>query len=188
MTRREVRPLPQLRNPALRCRPGGNTCRALAALVGGKVSAYTRRLTSAVAAASCMLARVTTSKHSRPLLQQHRGPGYPSRWQLARDVSIFQLKLFLDGLKDIALAPLSLIAALLGIIGMSRQSRRALYLVMRMGKGFDDWVDLYGQLDPDRQLGEGGRAGKLDHYVDLAEKAVIDARARSKASAEGEKQ
>jgi hypothetical protein len=129
-----------------------------------------------------MLARMT-SKLSPPLQQQHRGPGYPSRWQIARDVSLFQLKLFLDGLKDVVLVPLSLIAALWGIVGMSRQSRRALYAVMRMGKGFDDWVDLYGQAGPDKQLGEGGRAGKLDHYVDLAEKAVIDARARGKTNA-----
>jgi hypothetical protein len=129
-----------------------------------------------------MLARMTTSKR-KPLQQQQREPGYPSRWQIARDVSMFQLKLFLDGLKDILLAPLSLIAALWGIIGMSRQSRRALYTVMRMGKGFDDWVDLYGRAGPDKRLGEGGRAGKLDHYVDLAEKAVIDARARGRASA-----
>jgi hypothetical protein len=132
---------------------------------------------------------MTTSKLSKHLQQQPGGPGYPSRWQLARDVSLFQLKLFLDGLKDLVLVPLSLIAALLGILGMSRQSRRALYTVMRMGQGFDDWVDLYGQANPDKQLEAGGRAGKLDHYVDLAEKAVIDAHARSKASADrmGEK-
>lgn len=129
-----------------------------------------------------MLARMTTSKLSKPQ-PQHQGSGYPSRWQIARDVSMFQLKLFIDGLKDIVLVPLSLIAALWGIVGMSRRSRRTLYAVMRMGKGFDDWVDLYGRAGPDRRLGEGGRAGKLDHYVDLAEKAVIDARARGRASA-----
>lgn len=128
-----------------------------------------------------MLARMT-SKLSKPGQQQHRG-GYPSRWQIARDVSMFQLKLFLDGLKDIVLVPLSLIAALWGIIGISRRSRRSLYSVMRMGKGFDDWVDLYGRAGPDRQLKEGARAGKLDHYVDLAEKVVTDARARGRTSA-----
>lgn len=135
-----------------------------------------------------MLARMTTSTPAKRKQQQDRGSGYPSRWQIARDVTIFQLKLFLDGLKDVVLVPLSLIAALWGILGMSRQSRRALYDVMRMGEGYDDWVDLYGQAAPYRRLGTGGRAGKLDHYVDLAEKVVIGARERagSKAGRPGE--
>jgi hypothetical protein len=134
------------------------------------------------AAASCMLARMPSNKLTKPL-QQHREPGHPSRWQIVRDVSMFQLKLFLDGLKDVLLMPLSLIAALWGVVGMSRQSRRALYTVMRLGKGYDDWVDLYGRADPDKRLGKGSRAGKLDDYVDLAEKVMLDARGRGKTSA-----
>lgn len=130
-----------------------------------------------------MLAGMARNKVTKTLQQRQRQPEYPSRWQIVRDVSMFQLKLFLDGLKDVVLSPLSLVAALLGILGMSRHSRRALYTVMRMGRRYDDWVDLYGRADPDKRLGTGERAGKLDDYVDLAEKVVNDVRARGRATA-----
>jgi len=71
-------------------------------------------------------------------------PERPSNGVLIRDLMIFQAKLWGDGLKDIVLAPLSLIAAALDLIlGPGRKGFR-LYGVLRMGERFDLWLNLFG--------------------------------------------
>jgi hypothetical protein len=56
-------------------------------------------------------------------------PDEPSRSEVVRDVMIFQAKLWLEGVKDVALVPLSFGAAALDFIFWSS----TLYAVMRLG-------------------------------------------------------
>lgn len=68
-------------------------------------------------------------------------PAAPSRRVLLRDLFLFQIKLWLDGLKDVVLSPLSFAAAAFGVVFR----RPALfYKVMRTGEEFDAWLNLYG--------------------------------------------
>lgn len=67
------------------------------------------------------------------------------RWRLFRDLAVFQGKLLLDGIKDLVLGPVSLIAAGLGLVFNRDDPGRSFYQVMRMGRGFDRWVDLFGE-------------------------------------------
>jgi len=61
-----------------------------------------------------------------------------------RDLLILQLKLFLDGAKDLVLAPLSVVAFLWDIIPRSGKSTgRTFYRVLRAGEKFDLWLNLY---------------------------------------------
>jgi hypothetical protein len=61
-----------------------------------------------------------------------------------RDLLIFQLKLWMDGLKDLILSPLSIGAAVLDLLlGPSRKGER-LYRVLRLGEKYDLWLNLYG--------------------------------------------
>lgn len=66
------------------------------------------------------------------------------RWRLARDVAVFQGKLFVDGLKDLVLAPVSLVAALVGLLLHRDRPGGLFYAVLRAGHGFDRWVNLFG--------------------------------------------
>lgn len=66
------------------------------------------------------------------------------RWRLVRDLAVFQAKLIVDGLKDLVLSPVSLVAALLGLLLDRRDPGRSFYMVLRWGHGFDRWVNLFG--------------------------------------------
>lgn len=74
---------------------------------------------------------------------------------LIRDLLILQLKLWLDGVKDIVLSPLSIGAAVLDILsGPSRDGHR-LYRVLRWGERFDLWLNLYDATGRAESSGEG---------------------------------
>lgn len=68
----------------------------------------------------------------------------PSRRRILRDLLVFQVKLWLEGLKDIVLVPLSLGAAVIDVIFHRKSGRGALYGVMDLGDRFEEWIDLYG--------------------------------------------
>lgn len=74
--------------------------------------------------------------------------GLPARVDMRkimfRDLLIFQLKLLLDGVKDIFLAPLSIVAFLWDLIpSRRRRDGRTFYAVIRAGEKFDTWLSLY---------------------------------------------
>ena len=73
----------------------------------------------------------------------------PPRTKVVRDVLLFQVKLWLEGFRDIALVPLSLGAALVDLVFRKRSGQGALYAMMRLGDRFERWVHLYAALDPD---------------------------------------
>jgi hypothetical protein len=81
-------------------------------------------------------------------------PELPKR-VLIRDLLIFQLKLWMDGLKDLLLAPLSVGAGVLDIIwGPNKQGYR-LYSVLRFGEKYDLWLNLFGAAREAERSGEG---------------------------------
>ncbi|HEX2187982.1 MAG TPA: hypothetical protein VHG51_03740 [Longimicrobiaceae bacterium] len=67
-------------------------------------------------------------------------PPVPSRGALLRDVLIFQVKLGLDGLKDLVLSPASIAAAVVDFVFRTR----LFYVVLRVGERFDLWLNLFG--------------------------------------------
>jgi len=70
-------------------------------------------------------------------------PEYASRWKLARDLGVFELKLAVDGIKDLIMAPLAL-AAFVADMVMPRESRGVfLRAALRIGERFESWLNLY---------------------------------------------
>jgi hypothetical protein len=63
---------------------------------------------------------------------------------LVRDLIIFQIKLMLDGAKDLVLAPLSIGAAGLDIVFPGERRGHRFYRVMLWGEKFDRWLNLFG--------------------------------------------
>jgi len=74
----------------------------------------------------------------------------PTRGKVCREFALFQVKLIVDGLKDLLLSPLSMIVLVVGLIapGRARSMWRALYA---MGRGLDDWINLFP--DPESSAG-----------------------------------
>ena len=68
----------------------------------------------------------------------------PGRWPMLRDLLVFQGKLALDALRDLALSPISLTAGLLGIIRNTDEPGRYYYSLMKLGKRSDQWINLFG--------------------------------------------
>ncbi len=67
------------------------------------------------------------------------------RGQLLRDVAVFQLKLFVDGLRDLMLVPVSLIAALIDVLTAGRKQH--FYEVVRFGRRTEHWIRLFSAAD-----------------------------------------
>ena len=68
-----------------------------------------------------------------------------SRWVLLRDLGVLQLKLLVDGLRDLILLPLSLLAGILSIV-TAKDGKLGLqfYQLLAWGKQSESWINLFG--------------------------------------------
>ena len=64
-----------------------------------------------------------------------------------RDFLIFQLKLLLDGMKDVVLFQLSIVAMVVDLFRGGGPKPRYFYGVLRMSERFDLWLNLNGAMD-----------------------------------------
>jgi len=62
---------------------------------------------------------------------------------LLRAVATLQFKLLLDTLRDLALSPLALVAALVDLFLLKRQAPRYFRAVLRLGARSDRWIDVW---------------------------------------------
>jgi len=67
-----------------------------------------------------------------------------SRLQLIWDVLVFQLKLTVDGLRDLVLVPISLFAALAGLLLGGSQPAQYFHRVLQFGRRTEFWINLFG--------------------------------------------
>lgn len=105
----------------------------------------------------------------------------PTRGVLVRDLFLFQIKLFLDSFKDLALLQASFWAALVDLAFIRHTRGRCFYAVLRMSERVDLWLNLYGAsqgagrdrdgLFGTSQAGEDTFLGKLEELVRQREAA-----------------
>jgi len=88
-----------------------------------------------------------------------------SRLQMLTDVLLFQFKLVIDGLRDLLLSPLSIVAAVAGLIAGGEHPDRYFRKVIRFGRRTEVWINLFG---------EHGGPGTADHLVDPLRARVMD--------------
>ena len=67
-----------------------------------------------------------------------------TRWVTTRDFLIFQLKLVLDGTKDVVVFWLALGAYVIDLIRGRGRKHRLFYTVLRLSERFDLWLNLHG--------------------------------------------
>jgi hypothetical protein len=75
-------------------------------------------------------------------------PKEPSeRWQFLRDVMVFELKMLLDNLRDFALMPLSLAAALCDLMTKGEREGTLFYKVLEWGAHSEEVIDVYSAIE-----------------------------------------
>jgi hypothetical protein len=87
-----------------------------------------------------------------------RQPDRPSRTVIFRDLLIFQVKLWLDGLKDVVLSPLSVIGFGIDVLFGRAMKGSVFYKVLKLGERYDLWLNLFGAAEK----AEERRGGFLD--------------------------
>lgn len=72
-------------------------------------------------------------------------PPETQRWTLIRDIGVLQVKLVVDGLRDIILVPASLVAGIISIAS-SKDGKLGLqfYHLLAWGKQTEVWINLFG--------------------------------------------
>jgi hypothetical protein len=99
-----------------------------------------------------------------------------TRWVILRDLVIFQIKLVMDGAKDIILSPLAIGAAVIDVFWPGARPGRRFYAVMRIGEGYDRWLSLFAAAHKADALEDGlfgaSRAGN-DSLLGRLEEIVI---------------
>jgi hypothetical protein len=102
-----------------------------------------------------------------------------TRSGLVRRVIVFQLKLMVDGLRDVVLVPMALLAGLVGLLRGGEDPQREFRLVIGLGLRSERWIDLFGQHEED-VAGDGGGSGSMDTVV-----ATIEQRLKNRYSGAG---
>ncbi len=102
----------------------------------------------------------------------------PDHWTLVRDAAVLQVKLIVDGLRDLVLVPASLIAAIASLLS-SKDGKPGpqFYRLVGFGKRTERWIDLFAA---SRNSPEGVAEGEMindkniDDLVGRMESFVID--------------
>ena len=76
------------------------------------------------------------------------------RWRLMRDVLVFQAKLLVDGLRDLILSPVSLVAGLVGLIADRDDPARHFRKVLEFGANSEVWINLFNRHGRKNQPGD----------------------------------
>ena len=119
-----------------------------------------------------------------------RSPG-PDRWTLVRDAAVLQVKLVVDGLRDLVLVPASLVAALISLIhGDAGRPGPQFYRLLAMGKRSERVIDLFGAYrNAPPEVEDEGPAGdvNIDDLVARVESFVVDEYRRGGVTAQAKK-
>jgi hypothetical protein len=71
-----------------------------------------------------------------------------TRWRLAHDVVVFQIKLGMEAVLDVTLIPVSLAAAVLDLALGNWRKPRFFHAVLRFGERCEHRIDLWGAATP----------------------------------------
>ena len=70
-----------------------------------------------------------------------------ARWKFMRDVIVFQLKMFLDNVRDFALMPVSLGAALIDLVYRGEREGALFYKVLKWGAHSEKVINVYSAIE-----------------------------------------
>lgn len=88
-----------------------------------------------------------------------------ARSEVIRDTLVIQLKLIVDGLRDLMLMPLVVFATISGLIMHSKQPGRYLYRLLSYGKASENWIGLFDEAEKDNMEPLELKENSLDELV-----------------------
>jgi hypothetical protein len=104
-------------------------------------------------------------------------PAGHDRRTLLRDIVVFQLKLIVDGVRDLLLVPVSLVAGVFSLLRGGSRPGPEFYDLLRMGQRSERWINLFGAADG-TPAGDEDRSspvvGDIDDLVRRMETFVVD--------------
>jgi len=103
------------------------------------------------------------------------------RAKLIREAAVLQLKLLADGIRDAILIPLSLLAALIGLVEGGSDCDEKFRRVVRLGRRSERWINLFGQQPPP---GMSHPAGSMDSILNQVESVVLEQYRKGRSTAE----
>jgi len=103
------------------------------------------------------------------------------RFTLIRETATLQLKLIADGFRDAVLIPVSLLAALIGLLRGGEDCDREFRRVIKLGRRSERWINLFGHQQP---LGLSHPAGSMDKILNQVEAVVMDQYKKGRSTAE----
>jgi hypothetical protein len=103
------------------------------------------------------------------------------RTELVRETAILQLKLLADGLRDAILIPISLVAAIIGLLRGGDDCDREYRRVIKLGRRSERWINLFGHQQP---LGRSHPAGSMDKILDQVEAVVTEQYQKGRSASE----
>ena len=105
-------------------------------------------------------------------------PDEGDRWALMRDVAVIQVKLIVDGLRDLVLVPASLVAGIISVLTTENgKPGPHFYRLVAFGKRTERWINLFGALDnapPEVRREAEGNDESIDSLVRKVEGFVVD--------------
>lgn len=111
-----------------------------------------------------------------PLPQKNNSAS--ERWTLARDIGVLQVKLVVDGLRDLLLVPASLIAGLVSLLSQKGDKpSHYFYQLLDLGKQSEHWINLFGALKnapADLRQVEPFPEADMDEFVGRLETFMVD--------------
>ncbi|MDJ0711522.1 MAG: hypothetical protein QNJ14_14115 [Woeseiaceae bacterium] len=100
------------------------------------------------------------------------------RRTLIRDVAMFQVKLVVDGFRDLLLVPISLVVGIISLIsGRDSEPGPQFYHLLGVGKQSEQWINLFGALKnapPDMEHVHPFPDADMDDIVGRLESFVVD--------------
>ncbi len=73
------------------------------------------------------------------------------RWRFWRDVLVFELKMFIGNLRDFALMPVSVVAAMIDLVSKGEREGSLFYRVLRWGAHSEEVLDAYSPIRDELQ-------------------------------------
>ena len=96
-----------------------------------------------------------------------------NRWRLIRDAVQFQIKLAIDGLRDLILMPLSALGALITLLG-ARDTPLEFYNIVRWGKRTERAINLFGAAEPASHDTQPQQAASVDALLERVESLIVE--------------
>ncbi|MEL6214126.1 MAG: hypothetical protein AAFQ99_00450 [Pseudomonadota bacterium] len=97
-----------------------------------------------------------------------------SKSQLVRDLIVFQFKLFIDGLRDVILIPVSFVAGILSLLKPGKDAGSEFYEVVAFGKQTERSINLFEASERMQTSSDNDQIPELDGLVSDVESYMRD--------------